>query len=264
MKILFVGDVVGKVGREACRINIPLIKEKENIDFVIVNGENATHGKGLSKAHYELLLSFGADCVTLGNHYDSKNEIEVYIKQADKLIRPSNLVDYFPGEGSRVFSCNNKKIRVTNVLCSSFMNLNVTNPYYSISEILKNDQSDIHIIDLHGEATGEKQSLGYCFDGKVSAIIGTHTHVQTNDCRILPNGTAFMCDVGMCGSSIGVLGFEKESVINKTILGKTESFQMLKNGDYIFNAVILNIDDETNKVMSICPIRIDTYAKISY
>ena len=262
MKILFVGDVVSKVGRQALREVLPSLKTEENIDFIIVNGENVTHGKGLIKKHYDELISLGANAITLGNHYNSKREISDFIDSADKLIRPINILNEdFGGEGSRVFLVNNKKIRVTNLLLTAFMTEEVKNPFLTINELLENDDSDVHILDMHGEATGEKESFSYTFDGKITAILGTHTHVQTNDERILPNGTAYISDVGFCGSSIGVLGFEKSSVINKTMFGSKEKFTLEESGDYIFNGVIIDIDDETNKVKSIKKIRIDTYEK---
>lgn len=262
MKILFVGDVVGKVGRLALSEVLPSLKESENIDFVIVNGENVTHGKGLIEKHYTFLCDLGIDAITLGNHYNSKRQITDYIEKADRLIRPLNILqDDFGGEGSRLFSCKNKTIRVTNLLLSAFMNEEVKNPFMTLNELIENDNSDIHILDLHGEATGEKQAISYSFDGKITAILGTHTHVQTNDERILPKGTAYITDAGFCGSSVSVLGFDKESVINKTLFGSNDRFKLEENGDYIFNAVILEISDEDNKATNIKKIRIDTYGK---
>jgi metallophosphoesterase (TIGR00282 family) len=263
MKILFIGDVVGEVGRNAVAAVLPDLKIRENIDFTICNGENISHGKGIIKKHYDFLVDLGVNAITLGNHYDSKSEIEDFIVDSDRLIRPLNLIHSFPGEGSKVFDCNGKKIRVTNILCTAFMNKDVSAPYQTLIELIKEDKSDIHIVDLHGEATGEKQAIGYVFDGKITAILGTHTHVQTNDERLLPNGTAYISDVGFCGSSIGVLGFELNSVIDRTIYGKESRFNLLKDGDYIFNGVILDINDETNKVINIKKIRIDTYGKIN-
>jgi metallophosphoesterase (TIGR00282 family) len=261
MRILFIGDVVGKVGRYALSDVLPILREKEGIDFVICNGENITHGKGIIEKHYEFLCSLDINAITLGNHYNSKKEISSFINDANRLIRPVNIIGDFPGEGSRVFKIKGKTIRVSNVLCSAFMDNEVSNPYNSIKQITDVDTSDIHIIDLHGEATGEKEALAQVFDGKVTAILGTHTHVQTNDERILPKGSAYISDVGMCGSSISVLGFESESVINKIIFGKDTKFSLKESGDYIFNAVILNIDNLTNKCVEIKKVRIDSYEK---
>lgn len=253
MKILFIGDVVGKIGRKALERELSTLKTFEQIDFTIINGENISHGKGIIRKHYDFLLSIGADAITLGNHYNSKSEVQRFIDSCDRLIRPANLIEDFPGEGSKVFLCKGKKIRVTNILCKAFMQEEVNDPYTSLKDIVDGSSEEIHIVDLHGEATGEKQGLGYAFDGKVTAILGTHTHVQTNDERILSLGTGFMCDVGMVGDLNGVLGFEKNSVINKTIFGQTAPFTLSDSGSYVLNAVVLdvNINGKCNGIKKI-------------
>ena len=191
MKILFIGDIVGIVGRRMIHDHLNTFVEKYHIDFVIANAENATHGKGLIRHHYEELIDDGIDAITLGNHYDNKSEIRRYIDSADRLIRPLNLIHEYPGEGSILFEYNGITIRVTNLLGSAFMDENVNNPYYSLLELINNEEkADIHIVDYHAEATGEKLCLAYALDGKVSAVLGTHTHVQTRDYQILENGTA--------------------------------------------------------------------------
>ena len=255
MKILFIGDVVGKVGRRLLKERIPYYVAKYDIDFVIANGENVTHGKGLNRNHYFELIDSGVDVITLGNHYMSKSEILRYIDQVDRLVRPCNLLKDFPGEGSVVFDLNGVSIRVTNVLGSAFMDEEVNSPYYSLLTILDEEEpATIHIVDFHAEATGEKQSLAYALDGKVSAVLGTHTHVQTNDVRILPNGTAFISDVGMTGYADGVLGCTSETVVNKLIYGKQAKFQVPDEGRGIFSAVVIDIDDVTGLAKQIFPI----------
>ena len=211
MKILFFGDIVGRSGRQAIKQSIDNLIKKYQIDFVIANGENATHGKGLIEKHYNELIDAGVDCITLGNHYLSKNNINNYIDEASCLIRPLNLINSFGGVGSQLFDVNGIKIRVTNLLGTAFMKEEVVSPYQSLKQLLDDTigENSIHIVDFHAEATGEKMCIGYCFDGLVSAVLGTHTHVQTNDNKILSNGTAFISDVGMCGARNGVLGFEK-------------------------------------------------------
>ncbi len=255
MKILMIGDIVGKNGRQVVKNVLPKIIKKYNIDFVIANGENATHGKGLIENHYNFLVNIGIDVITLGNHYDAKNEIENYINGAEHLIRPYNLKNEFPGCGTAIYDVNGYLIRVSNILGSAFMRTEVLSPYDSIKFILeKEEKADIHIIDFHGEATGEKQSIAWAFDGLVSAIIGTHTHVQTNDARILPNGTAFMCDVGMCGPYNGVLGSKKENVISTLWLKEPKPFIVEDNDDSIFNAVVIDVNEEDGKCRAISPI----------
>ena len=254
MKILFIGDVVGKVGRRMLKDYLGTYVEKYGIDFVIANGENVTHGKGLIQRHYQELLDAGVDCITLGNHYNSKNEINRYIDSADRLVRPLNLLNGFRGDGSVVYDLDGVSIRVTNLLGSAFMEEQVNNPYYAMLDLFEEEPANIHIVDFHAEATGEKQSLGYVLDGKVSALLGTHTHVQTNDCRILPNGTAYISDVGMTGFNDGVLGFEKESVIRKNFYGEMVKFTPPEEGVGIFSAVVLDINEFDGKTRQIFPI----------
>ncbi len=258
MRILFFGDVVGQLGRKAIvKYTLDLVK-KYQIDFVIANGENATHGKGLNLNHYNELLDAGVDAITLGNHYLGKKHILDFIDDADRLIRPLNLINNIGGQGSRLFTVNNVNIRVTNVLGLAFMKDEVIEPYQAVHELLDSIQGEdsIHIIDYHGEATGEKMCFGYVFDGLVSAIVGTHTHVQTNDAKILENGTGFISDIGMCGDYDGVLGFEKTSVINKTMFGVQELFNLKTEGRILINAVVLDIDDVTKKCKEIFPIKV--------
>ena len=255
MKILFIGDIVGPVGLRMIKEHLPHFIEKYGVSFVIANGENVTHGKGLIHHHYEELIDAGVDVVTLGNHYNSKKELERYIDRTDRLIRPCNLLSKFPGEGSALFDVEGLTIRVSNVLGSSFMNENVNNPYYAICELLDDEEySDIHIIDFHAEATGEKYSIAYAFDGKVSAVLGTHTHIQTADARILPEGTAYISDVGMTGLYDGILGFDKDSVIKKNCFGQMSRFETPNEGRGIFSAVLLDFDDISHICKSIRPI----------
>ena len=247
--------MVGRVGRRMLKERIPYYVEKYDIDFVIANGENASHGKGLTRNQYFELVDAGVDAVTLGNHYMSKSDILRYINQVDRLVRPYNLLKEFPGEGSVVFEVNNVSVRVTNILGSAFMNEEVNAPYYSILNLLAEEEpATIHIIDFHAEATGEKQSLAFALDGKVSAILGTHTHVQTNDTHVLPNGTAFISDVGMTGFADGVLGCTKETVVEKIIYGKQSKFQTPDEGRGVFSAVVIDIDDITGLANQIFPI----------
>ena len=245
----------GKIGRRMIKENLSRLVEKYEIDFVIANGENASHGKGLLKNQYEELIDAGVDVITLGNHYNSKKEIANYIDRVDRIVRPLNLINSFPGEGSVVFDLDGISVRVTNLLGSAFMNENVDNPYKSVMEIIENEEPcNIHIVDFHAEATGEKQCLGYALDGKVSAVLGTHTHVQTHDAKILPQGTAFISDVGMTGYADGVLGCTKETVVSKIIFGQMSKFETPDTGRGILSAVVLDIDEITGLAKQIFPI----------
>ena len=255
MKILFIGDIVGKIGRRVIKDHLQTFVDKYHIDFVIANGENVTHGKGLLRHHYLELVDSGIDAITLGNHYDSKNDLRKYIDTTDRLIRPLNLLHPYPGEGSIVYELNGVTIRVTNVLGSVFMKEEVNNPYYSLIELINNEEkADIHIVDFHAEATGEKLCLAYALDGKVSAVLGTHTHVQTKDYKILEGGTAYISDVGMTGFADGALGFDKDTVVNKLVYGETSRFNLPDTGRGLFSAVVLDIDELTGKTKEIFPI----------
>ena len=255
MKILFIGDIVGRIGRRILKEKLPYFIKKYEIDFVIANGENATHGKGLVKHHYDEIIDSGVDVITLGNHYDAKNEIERYINRVDRLVRPINLKRDFPGEGSVLFDVDGISIRVTNILGAVFINEEVNSPYLSTLELLETaEPSNIHIIDFHGEATGEKLAYAYAFDGKVTAVLGTHTHIQTNDAKILEKGTAYISDVGMTGYNDGVLGFDKDSVVNKIMYGGSGKFNPPEEGRGLLSAVVLDVDVNTGLCNQIFPI----------
>ena len=256
MKILFIGDIVGFIGRRMIKEKLPYFVEKYDIDFVIANGENVTHGKGLIKHHYDELIDAGVDVITLGNHFNSKNEITKYLDRVDRIVRPLNIRYEYPGEGSALFDLDGVTIRVTNVLGSAFMEEAVNSPYLSTLELMESaEPATIHIIDFHAEATGEKKSFAYAFDGKVTAVIGTHTHVQTNDAMILEKGTAYISDVGMTGFKDGVLGFEKESVIRKNMYGEMTKFTPPEEGKGLLSAVVIDVDEMTGLAKDIFAIR---------
>lgn len=251
MKILFVGDIVGKVGRKALSKSLLFVIKEEQIDFTIVNAENITNGRGINKNHYNFLCEMPIDCITLGNHFKDKDEI-VDILDFQNIIRPLNIGIKFPGSGSMVFKKNNKIIRVTNLLGNAYMNSTYTDPFIDCMKIIEEDKSDIHIIDFHAESTGEKKAFAYSLKGRVGAVIGTHTHVQTADNQILNNGIAFISDVGMTGSFNSVLGDEINSVVERIIFhNKSSRFKLLEDDDQLFNAVVIDFDDISNKAKNI-------------
>ena len=252
MNILFIGDIVGKVGRKALKENLSFVKNKYQIDFVIANGENISNGRGMNENHYNFLLDEGVDCITLGNHYNDREELASYIDFAPEIVRPLNIKDEFPGEGSKIYDCNGIKIRVTNLLGVAYMKEESLDPYLSIKPIIENDDSDIHIIDFHAEATGEKKAFAYALKNSVSAVLGTHTHVQTRDAQILNTGILYISDVGMCGSYNSVLGDEIDSVVERIIYhNENARFKLLEDDDRLFNAVVLRFDDYTFKPLGI-------------
>lgn len=256
MNIIFLGDIVGRVGRNAIKEQLPSLKLRYNANFVIGNGENATHGKGLSIKNYRELISYGINCITMGNHYLRVNEVITCNEQYPNMVRPYNMNKAIPGVGTRVFNIKNKTIRVTNLLGRTFMQGFDTNPFEDLNDLVNSTSQDIHIVDFHAETTGEKMSLAYAFDGKVSAVIGTHTHVQTNDNRILKNGTGFISDAGMCGLYDSILGVLPNGVIKKTWTSLPSKFEIPESGNYQLNGVFIQIDDLTNKVIKIEKINI--------
>lgn len=253
MNILFIGDVFSAIGREMIDQYLPLLKKKYQIDFVIANVENATHGKGLIKKHYDEFLFQGISFMTMGNHTFAKKELFQYIDEADRLIVPYNQPKALPGVGSREIMFQNRKIRVTNLIGITFMDGKSQNPFEAIDEILKEDQSDIHIIDFHAEATSEKVALGYYLDGKVAAVLGTHTHVTTADEKILPHGTAFQCDVGMTGPYHSAIGCDVEGIIKRMKMGIMTPFQVAEGmGQFRATLLSFNQNNECTHIQRIC------------
>lgn len=257
MKILFFGDIVSSSGRNIVHRYLKDIKIKYDIDFVIANGENAAHGKGITEKIYLELLSYGIDVVTLGNHFLLATESLNVLDRSDKLVRPLNIHSSIPGSGSKVFDVKGYKVRVTNLLGKVFINdLNPSNPFDAIDKVLSESNEKIHFVDFHAEATAEKLGMGWYLDGKVSAMIGTHTHVTTADERILPNGTAYLTDVGMCGPYDGVIGTRKDLVIQKQRTGLPVKFD-IQEGDAQLSACIIEINEETGKAINIKRININ-------
>lgn len=254
MRILFFGDIVGRIGREAVSSLLPKLVKEYEIDFVIANGENASHGKGLTEKNYQEIIDSGVNAITLGNHWHAKDQIDDYIDEAESLIRPLNLLNYTHGVGSASFDCDGYEVRVTNLLGQAFMTETVASPFASLTEFLKTVSPGIHIVDFHAESTSEKQIMGYAFAGQVTALVGTHTHVQTNDARILDGGTAFISDIGMCGASDSVIGFEKNSVMGKILYGKEGHFEIDDGAVPIVNAIVIEVDEETGKALDIFPL----------
>lgn len=250
MKILFVGDVFSKLGRETFERNLKRIKEEQKINFVIVNGENVSHGKGMNEGHYKWFLSQGVNVITLGNHSFQQRSIYNFIDDVNNVVRPYNYVDV-PGKGYVTVNYNGIKITVFQMIGRVLMNEELPSPFEKTKEILDNVESDIFICDFHGETTSEKIAYGYAFDGKLTAVLGTHTHVQTCDARILDNGTAYITDVGMTGPLDGVIGVEKSIILDRYMNDGKHRFDPQETGKTQFSAVILEINENTKKVTKI-------------
>lgn len=250
MRILFIGDIFGRTGREMVADYLYELKTKYQVDFVIANGENAAHGKGLTRRVYDELVMQGIQAITMGNHTYAKKEILDFIDEADRLVVPYNQLKTLPGVGSRVFHCHNTTIRVTNLLGVTFMNGYNSNPFITMDELLKNCHEDIHIVDFHAEVTSEKIALSYYLTGRVSAVLGTHTHVQTADEKIIDGKTAYISDVGMTGPADGVIGCSKESILYRMTTGLNSRFEVAE-GKGQLSAVLLEFDHQTQLPVSI-------------
>lgn len=215
MNILCIGDIVGRSGSETLVSQLRYIKEDYDIDFVIANGENATTGNGINRERADMLLNGGVDVITLGNHAFSKErQVKELFAAKYPIIRPANMPDGTDGEGYIIKECGGKKIAVINALGRAFMTP-CDCPFNAVKNILKNIEADFVFLDFHAEATSEKKAMGYFLDGKVTAVFGTHTHVQTADEQLLPKKTAYITDLGMTGPITSVLGIKKEIAIKK-------------------------------------------------
>ena len=255
MKILAVGDIVGNIGISELKNKLYQLRQKEEIDFVIVNGENAAEGMGITEKNFEDIISQNVDVVTMGNHTWGKKEIFKFIDHP-KLIRPANYPKGVVGKGYGIYECKNKKIAVINLIGRVYINILSDNPFLIAKNIIKKikDKVDMIFVDFHAEATGEKITMGHYLDGKVTAVFGTHTHVQTADEKILPKGTAFISDIGMTGPKNSALGMDISVVIKRFETALPEKYKMA-TGEGMLNGVIFDVDDNTNKVTKI--IRID-------
>lgn len=250
MNILFIGDVVGRPGRQHLENNLRRIIDDNAVDFTIINGENSAGGVGITKSTYDELISLGADMITLGNHSWAKKEVLQFIEESNKLIRPANYPKGTPGKGFRIAEKAGRKIAIVNLCGRVFMDC-IDCPFKTVDEILEDikGKADIIIVDFHAEATSEKLAMGWYLDGRVHAVLGTHTHVQTSDERILPGGTAYITDTGMTGPINSILGVEKDTVIRKFITGMPARFEVA-SGETTLGAVSIQLDD-SNKVTAI-------------
>ncbi|MDD3819083.1 MAG: TIGR00282 family metallophosphoesterase [Actinomycetota bacterium] len=252
MKVLFLGDVFGKPGREILKKKLPSLVEENNIDFIIANGENAAGGIGITPDICETLLYMGVDIITSGNHIYKKREIYDYIERQPRLLKPANYPPSTPGSGYHIMSDKkNNKIAVINICGRVFIDY-FDCPFRTIDKILSNvrKETPVIIVDFHAEVTSEKVAMGWYLDGRVSAVVGTHTHVQTADERILPGGTAYITDVGMVGPRNSVIGVKKENIIKKFLTMMPQKFTVSED-DYLVNGVVININEKNGRAESI-------------
>lgn len=248
MKILFIGDIVGSPGRDMLANYLPKLKEKYRPQVTIVNGENAAAGKGITEKIYKQFMQLGVQTVTMGNHTWNKKEIMDFIDEADHLIRPANFPKNNPGKGITYLKVNDLIVAIINLQGRTFLDAH-DNPFTKGDELITEakKKTDIIFVDFHAEATSEKQAFAWYVDGRVSAVIGTHTHTQTADERILPKGTAYLTDAGMTGPYDSILGVDKESVIERFFSNMPVKFNVDKSGSNQLNGCLVTIDPTTGK-----------------
>lgn len=251
MKILAIGDLVGECGLKKLQTDLARIKKENDIDFTIVNGENVADGMGITKKLFDGIINAGADCVTMGNHTWGKKEIFTFIDHP-KLIRPANYPEGVCGKGFNIYQCKDNKIAVINLIGRTDMNVLSDNPFVKVDQILEEikEKVDMIIVDFHAEATAEKIAMGYYLDGRVSALFGTHTHVQTADERVLKKGTGYITDIGMTGPKESVIGMDIEASLKRFVTTLPEKYRVA-GGETKMNGCIFEIDNETCKTLKI-------------
>jgi 2',3'-cyclic-nucleotide 2'-phosphodiesterase len=256
LTILFLGDVVGEPGRNAVIARLPQLKEQHGIDFTIVNGENAAGGRGITGKITIELLRAGVSVITTGDHVWDQKDVVAFLDLEPRLLRPVNYPAGAPGGGSIVLETAKGKVGVINVQCRTFMQPILENPFHAAEAAVTKMREETKniVVDVHGETTSEKIALGRFLDGKVSAVIGTHTHVQTADEQIFPGGTAFMCDAGMCGPVNSILGRAIEPIMNRFISNLPASFPVA-GGEVRLRGALIEVDETTGRAVRI--VRVD-------
>lgn len=255
MRILFIGDIVGRIGRQAVRKLLPAIKAEFEPDLIIANAENIAHGSGITPKTLSEIQEAGIDFFTSGNHVLDKTEVVELLNTTNPvLIRPANLPDNTPGRGYKIFEVGSRKVMVINLMGQVFVNAECSNPFKKLDEILSEvntDQLSAIFVDFHAEVTSEKRALGHYADGRISVMVGTHTHVPTADQHITPQGTAYLTDAGMVGARDSIIGNAKESIIADFLNEGKSKKEIPENGLVDFNSVIIDIDPTTKKAIDI-------------
>jgi len=261
MRLLFLGDVMGRAGRSAVSERLPRLRDDWRLDFVVVNGENASNGMGLSGEHAKGLLDAGADCVTLGDHAFDQKDMMQFIETEPRVIRPLNFAKNAPGKGHRLFTARNgKKVLVTQVLGQVFMKRAFDDPFSAIETVLKahplGGQAAAILVDVHCEATSEKMAMGHFCDGRASLVVGTHTHVPTADAQVLPGGTGYLTDAGMCGDYDSVIGMDKAEPMRRFITGMPKARFTPALGEATLSGVFVETDDQSGKATRVAMVRV--------
>ncbi|WP_127900885.1 TIGR00282 family metallophosphoesterase [Solirhodobacter olei] len=260
MKILFLGDVVGRAGRAAIVERLAKMRTDWGLDFVVVNGENATGGMGLTPEHAKALLQAGADCLTLGDHAFDQKDMLQFIESEPRILRPLNFSKQAPGKGARLFTATGgRKVLVTQALGQVFMKRPFDDPFSALDQVLKTHPlgglAQASIVDFHAEATSEKMAMGHWCDGRASLVVGTHTHVPTGDAQVLPGGTAYLTDAGMCGDYDSVIGMEKTEPMRRFITGMPKTRFEPARGAVTLSGVYVETDDRTGRAKRVAMVR---------
>ncbi|MFV1440998.1 MULTISPECIES: TIGR00282 family metallophosphoesterase [unclassified Phaeobacter] len=261
MRLLFLGDVMGRAGRKAISEHLPQMRKDWRLDFVVVNGENASNGMGLNGEHAKLLLDAGADCLTLGDHaFDQKDMLQA-IEKEPRIIRPLNFAKNAPGRGYRLFNApGGRKVLVVQALGQVFMKRAYDDPFGAVEAVLKSHPrgglAQAVIVDMHCEATSEKMAMGHFCNGRASLVVGTHTHVPTGDAQILSEGTGYLTDAGMCGDYNSVIGMEKAEPMRRFLTGMPKNRFTPAEGPATLSGVFVETDDHTGAAKSIRMIRV--------
>jgi metallophosphoesterase (TIGR00282 family) len=260
MKLLFLGDVMGRAGRAAVTAHLARLRAEWALDFVVVNGENATGGAGLSPDHARALLAAGADCLTLGDHAFDQKDMLSFIESEPRILRPLNYARTAPGRGARLFDApGGRKVLVTQVLGQVFMKRPFDDPFSALDGVLRahplGGLAQAILVDVHAEATSEKMGLGHWCDGRASMVVGTHTHVPTADAQILSGGTAYLSDAGMCGDYDSVIGMEKLEPMRRFVTGMVKERFTPAEGDATLSGLYVETDDRTGRATRVRMIR---------
>lgn len=251
MRLLFIGDIEGGPGRHMVVQHLPRLQEELEIDFTIANGENASNGFGMNYACFKELHEIGIDAFTMGNHTWDNKDIYNFIDKEPALIRPANYAPQMPGVGVAEFAVLGKRLRVINLIGRIYLQPQDC-PFRKLDDILRESTADWTFVDFHAEATSEKMAMAWYADGRISALAGTHTHVQTADARVFPRGTGYITDAGMTGPRDSVLGVNKDIVIERFLTGISPRFETA-NGDLQLNAVVFDLLDD-GKCASVTPV----------
>lgn len=260
MRILFLGDVMGRAGRRAIAERLSTLRARLRADFVIVNAENSSGGRGLTAGHAQLLLQSGADCLTLGDHAFDQKDMLAYLDKEPRIIRPLNIARDAPGKGHGVFSdARGRKVLVLQALGQVFMSRPFDDPFSAVDAVLRayppGGLVQAAVLDIHAEATSEKMAMGHFCDGRASLVVGSHTHVPTADAQILNRGTAYLSDAGMCGDYDSVIGMDKAEPLRRFLTGMNRDRFTPAEGEATLAGVLVETDDRSGLAKSVQPVR---------